>query len=162
MSEVERLQEALRAAFANRALIYRHVFEAIEKRHGAEEATEVLKEAIYARGCEIGKVFAHLDPSDMAGIKNAFLEFLPFPGMLEPDVRRADENGVDIKFGRCPLKEAWQAAGVTDDELARLCDIAGAVDYGTFEAAGFAFSADTWKSGDEGCCFLHIRPGPSR
>jgi hypothetical protein len=36
------------------------------------------------------------------------------------------------------------------------------VDNGTFEAAGFAFSAKTWQPGDDGCCFLHIRPGKPR
>jgi len=28
-----------------------------------------------------------------------------------------------------------------------------------FEAEGFAFGADTRRPGDEGCCFLHVRPG---
>ena len=37
--------------------------------------------------------------------------------------------------------------------------IAGRVDNGTFEAAGFEFAADTWTPGGEGCCHLHLRPG---
>ncbi len=162
MSEVERLQEALRAAFANRALIYRHIFDGIKKRHGEAEAMDVMKEALYARGCEVGKIFEHLGPSDMVGLKDAFLDFIPFQGLLDPDVRRADDEGVDIKFQRCPLKEAWQDSGVSEDELAKLCEMAGVIDDGTFESAGFTFSAETWKPGEEGCCFLHIRPGPAK
>ena len=38
-------------------------------------------------------------------------------------------------------------------------DYAVAVDNGTFESAGFEFSADTWQPGGDGCCYLHIRPG---
>jgi hypothetical protein len=48
------------------------------------------------------------------------------------------------------------------EKVAKLCSIAGVVDNGTFEAAGFAFHADTWRAGDEGCCFLHIRPQDGR
>jgi hypothetical protein len=43
--------------------------------------------------------------------------------------------------------------------LARLCRIAGRIDNGTFEAAGFEFWADTWQPGRDGYCHLHVRPG---
>jgi L-2-amino-thiazoline-4-carboxylic acid hydrolase len=78
---------------------------------------------------------------------------------FQPEVRRCDAGGLDIKFHACPLKEAWQAAGFAPEKIATLCRIAGVVDDGTFAAAGFSFSAETWRPGEEGCCFLHIRPG---
>ena len=160
MSE-EALRDALRAAVANRALIYRHVFQVLSKRLGEAEATEIMKEAIYNRGLEVGTAFRQYAPNDLTGLKDAFLAYIPDDGrMLEPEVKRADGGGVDLKFHRCPLKEAWQAAGVSDEELAKLCDIAATVDYGTFEGAGFSLEADSWRPGEEGCCFLHIRPGP--
>ncbi len=71
-------------------------------------------------------------------------------------------EALDIKFHACPLKEAWQAAGLPEERIATLCRIAGVVDNGTFEAAGFAFSAETWQPGEDGCCFLHVRPGKPR
>ena len=40
------------------------------------------------------------------------IAFVPDGGrMFEPEVTRADAGGVDIKFHRCPLKEAWLEAG---------------------------------------------------
>lgn len=36
----------------------------------------------------------------------------------------------------CPLVEAWKAHGVSDEEVDLLCEIAAAVDEGTFEGAG--------------------------
>ena len=81
--------------------------------------------------------------------------------MFAPAVMRCDEAELEIKFHRCPLKEAWLEAGLSQDQVARLCAIAAQVDYGTFEGAGFAFSAETWQPGEEGCCYLHIRPGRS-
>ena len=161
MSEVQKLKEALRGAFANRAMIYHHVYQAIAERHGEDEAAAIMKDALYARGCEVGRLFADLDPADMQGIKDAFLDFIPNHDLLEPEIRRADDGGVDIKFHRCPLKEAWVDAGLTAAQVARLCEVAGVIDNGTFEGAGFNFTGDTWKPGEEGCCFLHIRPGPT-
>ena len=72
---------------------------------------------------------------------------------------KSNETALDITLQRCPLKEAWQEAGVADADIAALCRIAGRVDNGTFEAAGFEFSADTWQPGRDGCCHLHVRPG---
>ena len=79
--------------------------------------------------------------------------------MFAPEVVRCDAEGLDVKFHRCPLKQAWLGAGLTEEETAALCRIAARVDSGLFEAAGFRFHADTYQPGTEGCCFLHIRPG---
>lgn len=161
MSE-DKLRAELIGSFKNRALLYHHIFQTLREEVGEEKAAETLKRAIYNRGCEVGKQFAKFAPTDMKGIHDAFLAFIPDEGRLfQPEVKRCDAGGVDIKFHRCPLKEAWQEAGVAEAEIAKLCHIAGRVDNGTFEGAGFNFTADTWKPGEEGCCFLHIRPGPA-
>jgi hypothetical protein len=159
-SEEQELRRQLKEAHMSRALVYAAFYEALAERFGAETAEEVMKRAIYRRGREIGKRFAAYGPADLEGLCAAFLDFVPDRGRLfAPEVRRADAAALDIKFHACPLKEAWQAAGLPDDKIATLCRIAGVVDNGTFEAAGFAFSAETWRPGAEGCCFLHIRPG---
>jgi hypothetical protein len=80
--------------------------------------------------------------------------------MFQPEIVRSDAGALDIKFHACPLRQAWQEAGLAEEDVATLCRIAAQVDDGTFAAAGFTFSADTWQPGGEGCCYLHIRPGP--
>ena len=163
MSDERRLRDELYAAFKNRALIYRHMFETLRAEHGEARAAEIMGRAIYARGVEIGKSFARYAPKDFAGLRDAFVGFVPDDGrMFAPEVTRCDAGGLDIKLRRCPLQDAWREAGLPDGEIARLCQIAGRVDNGTFEAAGFEFSADTWQRGREGCCYLHIRPGAAR
>jgi predicted hydrocarbon binding protein len=154
------LRRQLKEAHMSRAMVYAAFYEALAERCGAEVAEAVMKEAIYRRGREIGKRFARYGPSDLAGLRDAFLDFVPDQGRLfRPEVRRDDAQALEIKFHACPLKEAWQAAGLPDERIATLCRIAGVVDNGTFEAAGFAFSAETWRPGDQGCCLLRIRPG---
>ncbi len=155
-----RLRKELAGSFKNRALLYFHFFDEMSKVLGEAQATEIMKRAIYQRGLAVGKQFAKFAPQDMVGIRDAFLRFIPDEGALfAPEVQRCDAGGVDIKFHRCPLKEAWIDAGVSETDMAKLCHIAGRVDNGTFEGAGFAFSADTWQPGRDGCCHLHIRPG---
>jgi predicted ArsR family transcriptional regulator len=159
-SEEQDLRRQLKEAHMSRAMVYAAFYDALAERFGADVAEEVMKKAIYRRGREIGRRFAAYGPADLAGLRDAFLDFVPDRGRLfQPEVRRVDDQALEIKFHACPLKEAWQAAGLSDERIATLCRIAGVVDNGTFEAAGFGFSAETWRPGAEGCCCLHIRPG---
>jgi L-2-amino-thiazoline-4-carboxylic acid hydrolase len=163
MAGAERLRGELYAAFKNRALMYWHVFDELRKALGEPQATGLMARAIEARGREIGRQFARYAPADLTGLRDAFIGAVPDEGrMFAPRVQRCDAAALDIALQRCPLKEAWQEAGVSETDVATLCRIAGRVDNGTFEAAGFEFSADTWQPGREGCCHLHIRPGPTR
>jgi hypothetical protein len=159
-SESERLRAELIAAHKNRAMIYAHIYDVLSERLGAAQAEELLKQAIYRRGREIGQRFRRFAPANLEGLCQAFLAFIPDQGRLfDPAVERCDAQGLDITMRRCPLKEAWLEAGFPPERIATLCRIAGIVDNGTFEAAGFRFFAETWKPGEEGCCHLHIRPG---
>jgi hypothetical protein len=163
MSEEDRLRGELYAAFKNRALMYWHIFAELRRALGAPQAAGLLSRAIEARGREIGRQFARFGPANLAGLRDAFVGSVPDGGrMFAPRVERCDTDALDIALQRCPLKNAWQEAGVPEADIAALCRIAGRVDNGTFEAAGFEFSADTWQPGRDGCCHLHIRPGRGR
>ncbi len=160
MSE-EKLREELYDSFKNRAILYYLIFDEMRRQLGAEQAEEILGRAIYRRGVQKGKEkYARFGPHDLAGLKEAFVGGIPDGGrMFQPEVIRCDRQGLDVKFHRCPLRDAWQEAGLPDDEVATICRIAARVDNGTFEGAGFEFSADTWQPGGDGCCYLHVRPG---
>ena len=160
MTDAERLRRDPYAAFKNRALMYWHVLDELRKALGEPQATALMARAIEARGREIGRQFSRYGPADLTGLRDAFVGGVPDDGrMFAPRVDRCDATALDITLQRCPLKEAWQEAGVADADTAALCRIAGRVDNGTFEAAGFEFSADTWQPGRDGCCHLHVRPG---
>lgn len=162
MSDDE-LRQALYGAFKNRALMYWHVFRELRDELGEAQASEIMGRAIYRRGTEIGRQFSRFAPKDLAGLRDAFVGGVPDEGrMFAPTVTRCDAGGLDIALMRCPLQDAWREAGLADADIATMCRIAGRVDNGTFESAGFGFSADTWQPGREGCCHLHIRPGASQ
>jgi hypothetical protein len=161
MSE-EQLRQQLYESFANRAHLYHLIFEELRAELGPQRAEEVLGRAISRRGAQKAAAYARFAPGDLEGLKGAFVSGLPDGGaMFAPEVVRCDAEGLDLKFHRCPLKQAWLDAGRPEAEVATLCRIAARVDQGMFEAAGFRFGADTYQPGGEGCCFLHVRPGPA-
>ena len=163
MSEVEALRVQLENAMKARAMVYAAVYDELEAELGAAKAEAIMKRAIHKRGLAIGAQFARFGPRDIEGLRAAFMAFIPDGGRpFAPEVTRCDAGALDIKFRACPLKTAWLEAGISAEKVAQLCSIAGVVDNGTFEAAGFAFHADTWRPGEEGCCFLHIRPRGGR
>ena len=149
------MRELLVGAMKARALFYHAFYQEFSAELGAAKTEEVMKRATYKRGLEIGKRFARFAPDDMAGLQAAFLDFVPDPdATFNPKLERCDAQGLDILLQSCPLKDAWKEAGLSDAEMARMCRIAGQVDNGTFEGAGFTFSADTWQAGRPGCCHL--------
>jgi hypothetical protein len=159
MSE-QKLRQQLYDSFANRAHIYHLLFKRLCAELGTEKATELMGLAIRQRGVQKAAKYADFAPRDLKGLCQAFVGSLPDDGaMFEPEVVRCDAEALDIKFHRCPLKQAWVDGGLSEQEIATLCWIAAQIDNGMFEAAGFGFNADTYQPGGEGCCFLHIRPG---
>jgi hypothetical protein len=169
VSEVEALRERVRflegeleTAHRGRGLFYAAIFDELTRRFGEAEAEAIMKAAIWRRGAEVGRRFAAFAPADLEGLCRAFLDFVPDRGRLfDPEVRRCDAHELVIHMHRCPLKEAWLEAGLPEERVATLCRIAGYVDNGTFEGAGFTFAGRTWRPGQEGCCTLVIRPGPA-
>ena len=156
---VERLQAELRASFKNRAVLYFLIFDELRRELGEERAAAVMKRAIRRRGAQIGERFRDFAPGDLAGLRDAFLAIIPDEGrMFEPRVVRCDAERLEIHLEACPLKEAWEELRLDDRDKALMCEIAGEIDKGTFEAAGFSFEPDTWRPGRSGCCHLKICP----
>jgi hypothetical protein len=136
----EKLRKLLYAQIRNRAMMCYYIFKELRE--------------------EVGKTLAEYAPNDLEGLKKAFIErVVPDDDHLfKPEVLRCDGEELEIKLHMCPLKDAFRDAGLGEDEMATMLSIAAQVDYGTFEGAGFDFSAETWRPGRQGCCHLHIRP----
>jgi hypothetical protein len=150
------------AAFKSRALFYLAIYNEMKQEFGQERATAVMRRAIYKRGVETGAQFGKYAPGDLKGLCDAFLAFIPdHANTFRPEVVQCDGENLEIKLHDCPLKSAWQEAGLPDSEVAHMCSMAGLVDNGTFEGAGFEFRSETWQEGRDGCCHLYIRPGKS-
>ncbi len=157
-----------RAAFENRALIYAHLLDEIEAELGLERAVNTMKRAIYRRGAEIGERYrAAVEAGDLAELGRKFVESSPCGGALfapgVEDLPSGVEESVSerilLRMTACPLVEAWREAGCSPERVDLLCEIAAAVDYGTFEGAGLELEfLDRQACPGSERCLLCLRP----
>jgi len=154
----EQLSRELEAAFRNRADLYRLLLHDLTAAFGREEAVRVLTRTIERRGQEVGKTaYAKFGPNDARAVGEAFLAVSPDGGRMYPTEVMHLDQGIAFQVTRCPLKDAWVEAGVSEGDLATLCRIAGAFDRGLFESTGIRFDNVTWTSGQSGCCYIALR-----
>ena len=137
---LETARAETREAFANRALMHAHLFDVLEEELGAEKAAALMKRAIYRRGLEIAERYrAAAARSDLEEIGRLFVEGSASGGdIFEPSIEELDlENRrIILRMNACVHKDTWQRAGYDTEHVDTLCDIASAVDFGTFEGAG--------------------------
>lgn len=152
--------EALYQANRERALFYLDFYREVRDRHGADEAIAVLESVIRKRGEAFGKTLDKFAPDDFQGLCEAF-SYAPDGGKLfSPQVIRCDKEGFEVKMRKCPLKDAWQDAGVTNQELMTLLSCASVIDAATMEAAGFDLEVSLAGADEAGCCYLKVSRKP--
>lgn len=160
---LERAHAETRAAFANRALVYAHLLDELEADLGIERATALMKRAIYRRGLELGAEYvAAAEAGDLPRVGEVFVAGSPCQGSLfEPAVESVAEDSIVLRMTACVLVDTWRAAGYPPERVELLCDIASAVDYGTFEGAGLALEfLDRQGCPDSDRCLLQLRLRP--
>jgi L-2-amino-thiazoline-4-carboxylic acid hydrolase len=156
-SEAAHLHNALQEANEARGHLYLALLRVLERRFGREAAVAAMREALRDWGRHLGRGLAHHAPDDFDGLACDFVHAPDGGRMFQPAVHRCDSTGIDTQMMSCPLKRAWQDAGLPDADIALLCSVASEADRGTMEAAGFGLDIETWQPGGTGCCVLRIR-----
>jgi hypothetical protein len=149
-----------RAAFENRALIYYYVFDELSDVVGPEQAAEIMKRAIYRRGLDVGaKYRAAGEAGHLDEVGRLFCGGSPCQGTLfEPGVEASEGDEIVLRMTACPLVDAWREIGLEADQIDLLCEIAAAVDEGTFAAAGLELDfEDRLGRSDASSCLLRLR-----
>jgi hypothetical protein len=92
--------------------------------------------AIKACGNMHGRELVELGrTSSLKGLKKKLFT-LPAQIVFDMKILESTDGKLSIDFGYCPLVGAWQKIGCTDEEIARLCDIAMEGDRGIAESYG--------------------------
>lgn len=157
---VEAAHAETRSSYENRGLMYAYLYEEFADELGEERAAELMKRAIHRRGLEIGRKYRPaVAAGDLAEVGRIFCETSACGGELfEPAVEEEDEDRIVLKMTACPLIDAWHEAGLGADEIDRMCEIASAVDEGTFEAAGLELTfLDRRGRPGAHACLLELR-----
>ena len=152
-----------RAAFENRAILYRLIFEEIAAEVGRERAAEIMKRAIRRRGEQTSVKYREAaEAGDLRLVGCIFCGDSACDGALfEPSIESWDGETLVLSMEACPLVDAWKAAGLPDTEIDLMCDIAAAIDTGTFEGAGLelTFLDRQGRPGSEKCLLRLRVPG---
>jgi hypothetical protein len=156
-AEIDQLRRALDDSFKNRALLYWTIYQELRQELGAASAEAILSRAIYARGQQVAEAaFRQFGAQDARALGEAFLGVSPDGGRLFPTDVEQVADGIAFQVKRCPLKEAWQEAKLSDADLTTICRIAGRFDNGLFECAGVTVKTQTWQPGSSGCCRIQL------
>ncbi len=159
-ADLARSRSETRAAFKNRAIIYAYLLDELKAEIGEERAIAVMKRAIHRRGVDVGAKYKEAaENRDLGAIADIFCGDSPCAGALfEPGVEELQEDTVVLRMTSCPLLDAWREAGLSEDDADTLCDVASAIDEGTFESAGLelTFLDRLGKPGSRSC-LLRLR-----
>lgn len=79
--------------------------------------------------------------------------------VFEMDVKESTDDKLSIDFHYCPLVKAWQKAGCSDEEIARLCDIAMCGDHGIGECYGAVLDLPKCIAKGDDICALRYHKG---
>ncbi|MDO4197895.1 MAG: L-2-amino-thiazoline-4-carboxylic acid hydrolase [Erysipelotrichaceae bacterium] len=95
--------------------------------------------------------------NSLKGLKKGLFGFFA-QKVFEMDIKRCDDDHLDIDFHYCPLVKAWQKQGCSDEEIALMCDHAMCGDRGIGECFGCELDLPaTIGRGDGVCKLRYIR-----
>jgi hypothetical protein len=157
---LEEARAETRASFENRAIVYFHMYNELKQELGRDEAIDVMKRAIRRRGVQISEAYREAAAAgDLETVGRIFCETSVSQGELfQPAVEELEGDRLVLSMEACPLCEAWESLGLAPDEVDVLCDIAAAVDEGTFEGAGLELTFLSRRGDpDSTRCLLELR-----
>ena len=94
------------------------------------------KSAVMRCGCFQGeRLTAKAGTKSLKGLKK-ILFTMPARMVFEMKILACTDDQLDIDFHYCPLVAAWQSYGATDEQIAKLCDIAMQGDRGIAKSFG--------------------------
>jgi len=76
--------------------------------------------------------------------------------IFEMKFLKLDDDSFDVDFHYCPLVNAWQKQGCSDEEIDKLCDWAMEGDRGIAEAFGCELRLDKTIAKGDGVCEIRI------
>lgn len=143
-----------RAAIEHRATWMGLTYEA--GKEGGADAEAFARKAIQETGRQQGQAIrSNCNPDDVISFQKAFLSDV-VEKTFEMDMKRVDQDALEIDFHYCPLVAGWMKAGIPEEEIPLLCDIAMDGDRNIAAAMGYDFHlGKTIAKGDDICevCF---------
>jgi hypothetical protein len=142
--------QAVRGTLAHRATWLYLLLDEADKRGISTE--DFAKAAIMRCGCfQGGQLTAEAGTRSLKGLKKKLFTW-PARMVFEMKILACSDDQLDIDFHYCPLVGAWQEQGASDEQIAKLCDIAMQGDRGIAGAFGCELElGETIANGHDKC-----------
>ena len=140
-----------RAAIEHRATWMGLTYEAAKE--ARIDGEPILRHAVSRTGCLHGSLIAAKlkPPFSMKAFGEAFLSPAAIK-TFEMEFKAKSERRLEIRFHYCPLVAGWMKAGIDDETIETLCDIAMDGDRNIAETTGVGFAlGKTIAAGDDIC-----------
>ncbi|MEW6721243.1 MAG: L-2-amino-thiazoline-4-carboxylic acid hydrolase [Thermodesulfobacteriota bacterium] len=155
--------EKVATATRQRAAAYAHLFLVLRRELGEDRAVGLMKEAIRNFGAEKSKR-NYSEEARRGDLGQAAREFASQDPVKQhqfaPRIVSLGAGEAVIAMSGCPLVDEWKSMGLPARDVETLCNIAHAVDFGTWEDAlpfRLRFEGTRGEGKDE--CVLRIRKG---
>ena len=76
--------------------------------------------------------------------------------LFDMEIVQLDQDHLNIDYHYCPLVKAWEKLGCTEEEIARLCEIAMDGDRGIADSMGYSFHLDTAIARGDSVCSVRF------
>lgn len=145
-----KILQAIRAQLEHRAHWLYLLCDEAEKK--GLDANDFAPAAIRRCGLSQGAELVKKGKTDsLKGLKKKLFT-KPAQFVFEMKILKSTDDELSIDFHYCPLVKAWQKAGCSDEEIAKLCDIAMCGDHGIGECYGSVLDLPTCiAKGDDVC-----------
>jgi len=156
--EINDAKREIREAHKMRAVMYHYILEEMEKALGEEKAHETFSRATFRKGTDVRKQYeGFMAAGDFAGLANHFVKASAAEGELfSPAIESAGGEKAVLTMSSCPLVEAWQELGLPPERVKILCEVAAAIDYGTFESDRTSLSFSQRIGAGDSMCRLVV------
>ena len=149
------LLQAIRAQLEHRALWLYLLCDEAGKRglDWSDFGSAAVRRCGLSQGAELVKKGG---TDSLRGLKKTLFS-KPAQLVFEMDIKESTDDRLSIDFHYCPLVKAWQKAGCSDEEIARLCDIAMCGDHGIGEKYGSVLELPKCIAKGDDICALRYR-----
>lgn len=153
--------EMVALATRQRAAVYAHLFLVLRRELGGERAIELMSKAIWNYGAEKSKRNYSVE-AQKGDLERAAQEFAsPDPvkqHQFAPRIVSLEPGEAVLAMSRCPLVDEWRLMGLPDGDVETLCEIAHAVDFGTWEGAlPFSLRFESTRGQGRDDCVLRVK-----
>ncbi len=149
------LLQAIRAQLEHRALWLYLLCDEAGKRglDWSDFGSAAVRRCGLSQGAELVKKGG---TDSLLGLKKTLFS-KPAQLVFEMDIKESTDDRLSIDFHYCPLVKAWQKAGCSDEEIAKLCDIAMCGDHGIGEKYGSVLELPKCIAKGDDICALRYR-----